>query len=147
MAANVSIAPRAAEPLPVAASPWLKKNSGARGPVPKPPSVPQQAYLPPPSTPPPSMPPPQHWNGMYTVNGSVAPPRVQAQSQLAYSVPPRASPRRELPGPPPNKPTRGPSLPAGWTAVKDANGDTYYWHEPSGRTSWDIPTGLDYRTL
>ena len=40
-------------------------------------------------------------------------------------------------------------LPAGWSAVKDANGEEYYWQEATGEVTWDRPTagGLVSRHL
>jgi hypothetical protein len=32
---------------------------------------------------------------------------------------------------------------AGWASTEDDKGRTYYFHEPSGRTSWDWPPPLD----
>jgi hypothetical protein len=38
---------------------------------------------------------------------------------------------------------------SGWIAVPDpeGSGDTYYWHQTSGETSWDRPAGMDVVSL
>jgi hypothetical protein len=56
-----------------------------------------------------------------------SPPIVPA---AAYSLPP---------APPPQYPRPPTALPPGWTAVKDKQGDEYYWHQSSGQVTWDRP--------
>ena len=43
------------------------------------------------------------------------------------------------PAPPPQYPRPPTALPPGWTAVKDKQGDEYYWHQSSGQVTWDRP--------
>ena len=31
-------------------------------------------------------------------------------------------------------------LPPGWSAAKDADGDTYYWNVDTKETQWEFPT-------
>ena len=38
-------------------------------------------------------------------------------------------------------------VPAGWTAHNDGEGNTYYYHDESGASSWDHPSDPYFRTL